>query len=606
LSYIGKRKRLALGVVITIIIAQIAELTIPLLIGATIDQILIAVNKNQFSIDIIWIGVFFIVFAGIVRGFTHFVGRYLGYLQGERIIFEIRRDLFDKYENASLTFFDKYHTGDLMARATTDLEPMAEFLIWGERILLQAFLTYLGIYTVLFLLDLNLFLLLGLVTPLLFLLSYAVSTRLGPLYFDIRNQYGQLTTVIQENIAGAQIVRSFNAETRESVKFDKENLAYMDLRAYAFKIRSVFLPAILFIVNFLITLLIFAGGLQVIGGNLSPGLFITMISYFTMLAMPTRFLAFSLIMYQRVTAAGERVFTLLEEPTTIPEIEDPISISSSTGPPTIVFNNVTFSYEKKPALKNIDLTLHPSERVAILGPTGSGKSTLIALVPRFYDPSTGLISINWSPNENHKLSDLSLKQWREMVGYVHQEPFLWGRTISENVSFGLTDIKREEIEEVIRIVQLEEFVQSLSNGIDTLIGERGVTLSGGQKQRVAIARMLLRKRPVMILDDATSALDITTETSFQEAFEEYLERSPRKPTVVIITQRLSSLKMVDRIIIMNQGQIFEEGTHEELMRTGKIYPLLYKTQYDEEGSMDFKLALERIARELGIKEGISN
>lgn len=593
----GKRKKLAFGVIITIIIAQIAELAIPLLVGTIIDQILETAGVNQFSINIIWVGVFFILIAGLIRGITHFVGRYLGYLQGEQIIFEIRRDLFDKYEHASFAFFDQHHTGDLMARATTDLEPMAEFMIWGQRILLQASLTYLGVYTVLFFLDLRLFLLLGIVTPLLFLLSYATSTRLGPLYFDIRTQYGKLTTVIQENISGAQIVRSFNAEERESAKFDRENLAYMDLRAYAFKIRSVFLPAILFIVNLLITLLIFAGGLLVIGGNLSPGLFVTMLSYFTMLAMPTRFLAFSLIMYQRVSAAGERIFTLLEETTTIPELDDPINITHSTSPPTIVFNEVTFSYNEKPALRNINLTLHPGERVAILGPTGSGKSTLIALIPRFYDPSKGFLTVKWTPTQNHKIVDLSLKQWREIIGFVHQEPFLWGRTISENVSFGLTGIKPEEIETVLRIVQLEEFVQSLPDGSDTLIGERGVTLSGGQKQRVAIARMLLRKRPILILDDAASALDITTEIRFQEAFEKYLELAPQKPTVILITQRLSSLKMVDRIIIMNQGQIFEEGTHEELMRTGEIYPLLYKTQFEEEGTVDFKLALERIIKE---------
>ncbi|MFW9779072.1 MAG: ABC transporter ATP-binding protein [Candidatus Heimdallarchaeota archaeon] len=595
LTYLGKRKKLAIGVITSIIIAQVAELTIPLLIGALIDRILNAVSQNQFSIDIIWIGVFFIIGVSFIRGITHFSGRYLGYIQGERIIYEIRQDLFDKYENSSLAFFDQMHTGDLMARATTDLEPMAEFLIWGERILLQASLTYLGVYTVLLLLDFRLFVMIGLVTPLLFLLSYFVSRKLGPLYFDIRTQYGVLTTVIQENIAGAQIVRSFNAERRESAKFDRENLAYQDLRAYAFKIRSLFLPTILFIVNLLITLLIFLGGLQVIEGNLSPGFFVTMISYFTLLATPTRFLAFSMIMFERVKAAGERVFTLLEEKTIISEIENPINISHLTFPPTIVFNDVTFAYDEKPVLRNVNLTLHPGERVAVLGPTGSGKTALISMIPRFYDPSAGFLTVSWNRTDNYRLNNLFLKQWREKIGFVHQEPFLWGRTISENVSFGLTDIKPEEIEEVLRIVQLDEFVKSLPDGIETLLGERGVTLSGGQKQRVAIARMLLRKRPVLILDDATSALDITTETKFQQAFERYLK--DHHPTVVLITQRLSTLKMVDRIIIMHQGQIFEEGTHEELMRSGEIYPLLYKTQYEDDGLVDVKLALERIVKE---------
>ncbi|MHA1971446.1 MAG: ABC transporter ATP-binding protein, partial [Candidatus Hodarchaeales archaeon] len=320
--YIGKRKRLVIGVVFFIILAQIAELAIPILVGTTIDSILEALQAGTFKVDVLLMGVFLILFFSILRGLTYFLARWLGYIQGEGIIFDIRKDLFNTYENSSLDFFDKFHTGDLMSRATTDLEPMGEFLVWGERIFLQAFLTYTGIYTVLFLIDIRLFILLGVVTPLLFVLAYFVSTKLGPLYFKIRNQYGVLTTVIQENIAGAQIVRAFNAEHDEKEKFDQENLKYMSLRAYAFKIRSFFLPLILLVVNVLITLLIYAGGIQVIDGEISPGFLITLFSYFTMLAMPTRFLAFALIMYQRVSAAGERVFTLIESPNNIETCEN--------------------------------------------------------------------------------------------------------------------------------------------------------------------------------------------------------------------------------------------------------------------------------------------
>jgi len=219
-----QRKSLALGVLIFIFIAQIAELAIPLLVGFTIDSILNSLENDQFTIGIVLSGVGLIVVASIIRGITFFLARWIGYLQGEGIIFDIRKDLFDKYENSSLSFFDEHHTGDLMARATTDLEPISEFLVWGERILIQASLTYLGIYLVLFWLDLRLFLLIMIFTPLLFILSYFVSTKLGPLFFDIRTQYGKLTTVIQENISGIQVVKAFNAEKREKSKFDKENL----------------------------------------------------------------------------------------------------------------------------------------------------------------------------------------------------------------------------------------------------------------------------------------------------------------------------------------------------------------------------------------------
>ena len=593
LYYVLQRKKLAIAVIVFIFIAQIAELSIPIIVGLTIDQILLALAEERFEVIIVITGVILILIASSIRGLTHFLGRWIGYLQGEKIIYDIRKDLFEKYETSSLTFFDEHHTGDLMARATMDLEPISEFLVWGERILLQAFLTYTGVYLVLFLIDFRLFLLIGFVTPTLFILSYFVSTKLGPLFFDIREQYGKLTTVIQENIAGIQIVKAFNAEEREKKKFDQENFAYFDLRAYAFKIRSIFFPMILFLVNLLITILIFVGGYQVIQGEISPGLLITLFTYFTMLALPTRFLAFSLIMYQRVSAAGDRVFKLLESPTHLTEVLDAVKLDKVT--PTVRFDNVSFSYENQETLSKISISINPGEKVAILGPTGSGKSTIISLIPRFYDPTAGKILIKPNKNSVYDLRNLDLKDWREKVGFVHQEPFLFGRTIAENIAFGLPQATIEEINEVVRITQLTEFVNTLPEGLETIIGERGVTLSGGQKQRVAIARMLLRKCPIMILDDATSALDISTEASFQEAFEEYLAKSQRKQTVIFITQRLSTLKMVDRIIILNRGQIVEQGTHEELLAEGQIYPLLWKTQ--EAGLVDIKLALEKIIQE---------
>ncbi|MFX1517116.1 MAG: ABC transporter ATP-binding protein [Promethearchaeota archaeon] len=592
-NYIMQRKTLAISVIVFIFIAQIAELCIPILVGVTIDQILLTLAEDQFEVTIVITGVILILIVSSIRGLTHFLGRWIGYLQGEKIIYDIRKDLFIKYETSSLFFFDEHHTGDLMARATTDLEPISEFLVWGERILLQAFVTYTGIYLVLLLIDLQLFLLIGIVTPTLFILSYIVSTKLGPLYFDVREQYGKLTTVIQENIAGIQIVKAFNAELREKNKFDQENTAYFSLRAYAFKIRSFFFPMILFLVNLLITILIFAGGYQVIKGEISLGLLITLFTYFTMLAMPTRLLAFSLIMYQRVSAAGDRVFKLLESSTHLTEVIDAIKLGKVT--PTITFDNISFSYENQETLSKISLSINPGEKVAILGPTGSGKSTIISLIPRFYDPTAGKILIQLDKDSVYDLRNLDLKDWREKVGFVHQEPFLFGRTIAENIAFGLPETTIEEINEVVRITQLTEFVNTLPEGLETIIGERGVTLSGGQKQRVAIARMLLRKCPIMILDDATSALDISTEASFQEAFDEYLARSQSKQTVIFITQRLSTLKMVNRIIILNRGQIVEQGTHEELLDKGRIYPLLWKTQ--EAGLVDIKLALEKIIQE---------
>lgn len=589
LFYVLQRKILAFAVIFFVCIAQIAELAIPLLVGLTIDQILISLEAGQFAIELVLAGVILIVVTSIVRASTYFLARWLGYIQGERILFSIRSDLFEKYETSSLEFHDKHHTGDLMARATTDLEPISEMLVWGERIFLQATLTFLGIYFVLFLIDFQLFLIMGIITPSLFIIAYFISTRLGPLFFEIRTQYGRLTTVIQENISGIQIVKAFNAEDREKHKFDKENIGYFDLRAYAFKIRSIFIPMFMLIINLLIAILIFSGGSLVIEGEVSTGLLVTLLTYFTMLVMPTRFLAFSLIMYQRVSAAGDRVFSLLESPTHLPEVSKAKKIPDDVTP-TIIFDNVSFSYGSRKTLSNVFMTINPGEKVAILGPTGSGKSTFISMIPRFYDPTEGRILIR-TDQKIYDIRDLDIRSWRKKVGFVHQEPFLFGRTISENITFGITEIER--IDEVVKIAQLDDFTRSLPDGLETLIGERGVTLSGGQKQRVAIARMLLRRNPIMILDDATSALDISTEAKFQAAFSHFLSTS--KHTVLFITQRLSSVKLADRIVIFNRGQIVEQGTHKDLLDKGQIYPLLWKTQ--EGGMVDIRLALEKIIQE---------
>ncbi|MHA2176452.1 MAG: ABC transporter ATP-binding protein [Candidatus Hodarchaeales archaeon] len=591
--YISRRKRLAFLVIIVIVIAQLAELLIPLLIGITIDNILNSLESDSFQTSVVITGVILIAISSLVRGIAHFFGRYLGYLQGEAIIKEIRSDLFRKYETSSLRFFDQHRTGDLMSRATTDLEPISEFLVWGERILLQAFLTYTGIYLVLLSIDFVLFLLIAVVTPTLILLSYWISRILGPLYFDLREKYGELTAVITENISGAQIVRAFHAEDREKSRFDKENLEYMKLRAYAFKIRSFFLPMILLIINFLITILIYVGGSTAIQGSISPGLLIALFTYFTMLAMPTRFLAFSLIMYQRVVAAGNRVFSLLEDPS-YSEEEEYGQIIPEEITPDIVFEDVSFNINERPILSNISLEIKAGERVAILGSTGSGKSSLISLIPRFQKTSSGRILIRYK-DRKWNLEEVNLSEWRKKIGFVHQEPFLFGRTVAENLLFELKEINENDIQRVLKVSQLSEFIDNLSDGIDTLVGERGVTLSGGQKQRLAIARMLLRRNPIMIFDDSTSSLDIYTEAEFLSAFQEMLELSEIQPTVITITQRLSTLKNIDRIIILNKGRIIEQGTHEELLEKGEIYPLLWKTQ--ESGQVDIKLTLEKIIQD---------
>jgi len=339
------------------------------------------------------------------------------------------------------------------------------------------------------------------------------------------------------------------------------------------KLRALITTLYPFILTIGSFLLLYIGGRSVVAGNLAVGDLIAINAYLILLQTPTRFLSFAILHFQEGTASINRIFEVVDMEKKVVEKENAIDMPKIVG--LIEFDNVTFAYieENPPVLKNINLLIKPGERVAFLGTTGSGKSTIVSLVPRFYDPQVGTVTI-----DSINIRDVKIDSLRKQIAIVQQEAFLFARTIKENIAFGKSDATDEEIIRVAKIAQAHDFIMETPNGYDTVVGERGVTLSGGQKQRLTIARALLLNYPILIMDDSSSALDFETEHQFQRAVNALVKNR----TTLIITQRLSTIKFATRIVVMDKGVIVEMGTHEELMEKGGLYRHLYETQLLEQ------------------------
>jgi ATP-binding cassette subfamily B protein len=387
---------------------------------------------------------------------------------------------------------------------------------------------------------------------------------------QIQNKFGDMNSVLAENVYGARVVRAFAAENFEFDKFEKENQIYLDLNMNMARLRAyitTLFPLILGVGSFL---LLFVGGRTIVlGGDMDLGRLIAINSYLLLLQTPTRFMSFAILHFQEGTASLNRIFEIVDMEKKIVDKPDAEEMPKIKG--LIELKNITFTYieDNPPVLKGIDLKIEPGETVAFLGTTGSGKSTIVSLVPRFYDPQIGTVKI-----DGIDIRDVKVESLRKQIALVQQEAFLFAKTIRENIAFGKYDATDEEIIRVSKIAQAHDFIIEYPNGYDTIVGERGVTLSGGQKQRLTIARALLLNNPLLIMDDSSSALDFETEHQFQIAINELVKGR----TTLIITQRLSTIKYATKIIVMDKGQIVEIGTHEVLMEKGGLYKHLYETQ----------------------------
>jgi ATP-binding cassette subfamily B protein len=455
-----------------------------------------------------------------------------------------------------------------MARATGDINMLGRFFNMAFRMAISNTLILITVLYSMASLSWELTFIALITLPFLLYTTSTFGKRVRPMWQEVREQNGVLTSVLQENLSGLRVVRGFSREEYEEEKFGAEVQKFFDINVKMARFRAFFMPLASLISSIGIVIIIWVGGRQVIEGALTLGTVLSFYFYMSRLMGPVRMLGFMTSMFVRAQAAADRVFEIVDAEIDVHDKEDAVEPISVEG--HLVFEDVWFSYdEKNMVLKDIDLDVRPGQTVAILGATGSGKSSIINLIPRFYDVSKGNIKL-----DDLDLRDIAIKNLRNHIGIVRQDPYIFSTTLRENIAYGVESATPRDIEEAARQAKIHEFIKSLPEGYDTKVGERGVTLSGGQKQRVAIARVLLKNPKILILDDSTSSVDTQTEYEIQQALDQLLENR----TTFIITQRLSSIKKADYIIVLEDGVIAEEGNHDHLMELDGIYRKLYDTQ----------------------------
>jgi ABC-type multidrug transport system fused ATPase/permease subunit len=573
--------RLAALLAVVALVGNVAFSTItPLVIKYVIDQAIR--HRNHLALVGAALAV---VLVSLCLGFFEFWQSYLGQYLSQTIALRLRDDLYDTVQRQSFAFHDRNETGQLMARATIDVEQVRQFIQMG---LLQLTYTFvLFIVTVIVMLELNwkLGLILLAVLPPIGFRAFKVSRRLRPLWLRVQNAQGTFTTVLQENIVGVRVVRAFTREREELEKFNRANRIVRNDSLTANRVAAFNQPMLTFMLNCAAAIILLYGGWEVMRGALTLGGLVAFLEYRTDLAGPVRTVGFLLNQWTRAAAAATRIFDILDAESAVKEKPNAIDLTALAPHGHVRFENVSFGYDPdRPILSGIDIDAPPGKIVALLGPSGSGKTTITQLLPRFYDVTDGRITI-----DGIDIRDVTLASLRRVVGIVLQDPFLFSATIHDNIAYGRPDATREDVIRVAKIARLHDFITSLPDGYDTWVGERGITLSGGQRQRIAIARTLLLDPRVLILDDSTSSVDMETEYLIQQALADLM----RGRTTFVIAQRLRTVRNADEIVVIKDGCILERGRHDELIEQDGLYREIYDLELRDQEDLAAYLAAQR-------------
>ena len=487
----------------------------------------------------------------------------------QNTIFTLRRELFSRLQYQDSRFFDRNRTGDLMTRMSADLDWCRHFISYMEYSIVDCVFMFLGTLILFFCVSWKLTLCLAVVTPVLMLITKVYSGKVRPMFVSMRERLSEMNTAAQENIAGNRVVRAFAREQFEEESFEKRNDAFKESQLAINKMWLSFYPVIEFLANSMTVITVFLGGYFIILGEITPGELTIFTELSWALSNPMRQLGNLINDTQRFNTCATKVMELYYAKPHIADRPDAVSHADMKG--EIVFKNVNFHFDRQQVMFDVSLHVKPGETLAIMGPTGSGKTTLINLLARCYDVTDGAIEVDGCNVKNWKLQEL-----RGHLGVATQDVFLFSDTVEGNIAFGNQKLTEEQVKEYARIADADEFITKLSEGYDTLIGERGVGLSGGQKQRIALARALAMEPRILIMDDTTSALDSETEHYIQEQ----LKHLPFPCTKIIIGQRISAVKDADQILIIQDGRITERGTHEELLKNHGYYWETYALQND--------------------------
>lgn len=486
----------------------------------------------------------------------------------QSVVFVLRKEMYDKLNRLDFGFFDKTRTGDIMARMTGDMEAVRHFTAWAMYMIFENSMMLLLALCFMFYIHPPLALILLTVTPVIGYVAYRLSTDVQPTFTAIREQFSKLNSVVQENISGNRVVKAFGKEDYEIEKFLVQNGDFKEKNLISSRIWSKYLPVLDSLAGMLLVLMIFAGGTMVIQGSLTIGELVTFNSLLWALNNPMRMAGWLANDVQRFIASARKIQALLQtEPEIVnsPQAKVPQNLNGHVS-----FSNVSFSYGDEKVLENITFHVRPGQTVGIIGPTGSGKSTLMSLLCRFYDVTGGGIFVN-----GVNVKEWDVRKLREHIALVMQDVFLFSDTIEGNIAYGIPDASVEAVQIAAKKAEAHEFISRLPDGYDTIIGERGVGLSGGQRQRIALARAILKDAPFLILDDTTSAVDMETELCIQRTLRTVFQNK----ICFTIAHRISSVKDADLILVMEGGRITEQGTHEELLRKQGYYYKVYQNQF---------------------------
>ncbi|TMB97304.1 MAG: ABC transporter ATP-binding protein [Chloroflexi bacterium] len=596
LAFLGPYKRRTALAVLCVLASGAAVLAMPQLIRWAIDYGLAPETRNGELVatgerHLLVLAAAAIVGAAVFRGVFAYGQTYLGEWISQRVAYDLRNSIYDRLQRLSYAYHDKQQTGQLMSRATQDVEAVRWFVSMGVLRGFYVLALLLAALALMLTSNWKLTLVIWAFLPFIAWRSAVMALTLRPIWTRIQDGLARLTTVLQEALTGARVVKAFGREDLEQQKFGAEAEALFADSFTSSRIQAKNAPMMNGLWLVATAAVLWVGGREIAHGNLAVGELTAFLLYLTLLQMPVRSLGWIIMITSRAQSAGQRIFEIIDAESAVKEKPGALVLDGASG--HVRFEKVSFAYDAiSPVLKDIDIDAKPGQIVALMGPTGSGKTTVVNLMPRFYDVTAGRVTI-----DGIDIRDATLASLRATMGTVQQDVFLFSSTIRDNIAYGAVGASQEQIEEAAKAAHIDDFIAGLPDGYDTWVGERGITLSGGQKQRVAIARTLLMDPRILILDDSTSSVDTETEYLIQQTLSRLMEGR----TTFVIAQRLRTVKMADQILVLQDGRIVERGRHAELLRKDGIYRQIYDLELrDQEEALappppDLEAEAEQVA-----------